>query len=162
MRIIGVDPSTTCTGVAVLDGPPPVIVTAERLRSRAGGQEPLAYLRRTVALCADLVEIINEHEPSRAVIEMPHGKAHGRMGRINMASLAIYGVACGALWYVLEAHVKKVRAASVGEIRMSKQQRQQVVMAVFPQYQPRADPGMDVSDALWLALRELERESEHG
>jgi len=155
MRILGVDPSTTCTGVGIVEMPVdrPVLLAGELLKPTQG----LPYYERVLSMVDDLVSIIREYRPDRAVIEMPHGKRHARRGAKNMASLAIYGTAPGALLAVLHLERVPTRAALVNEASqgMSKRKRQDRIRLLFPGYNPDLDRGMDLSDALFIAVTEL-------
>jgi hypothetical protein len=90
------------------------------------------------------------------VVEMPDGKRHRRMGKANMASLAIYGAAAGAIYGALLAKGIPVRAVFVNKSSrgMPKRERQRMVAATFPNYCAEKDKGMDLSDAAFLALCE--------
>lgn len=157
MRILGIDPSTTVTGVGIIEMPAdrPVLLTGELLKPASG----LPYHERVTSMADDLVSIIREYRPDRAIIEMPHGKRHARHGAKNMASLAIYGVAAGGLLVVLHLEHVPTRAALVNDASqgMTKRQRQERVRLLFPGYDPDLDKGMDLSDALFIAVTELMR-----
>jgi len=154
MQVIGIDPSSTCTGVAVVDGPPgaPVFVAGDLLRPSAS----LGYVERVTEMVSDVLALVAEFPPVMVVVEMPDGKRHGRMGKANMASLAIYGAAAGAIFGALLAKGVPVRAVFVNESSrgMPKRERQRIVAATFPNYRDDKDKGMDVSDAAFIALCE--------
>lgn len=159
MKILGLDPSSTCTGLAVVEGPSarPTLLTAERLTGKGTG--PLGYLYRVGQMADALMEAVAEFEPDRAVVEMPHGRRHRRMGKRNMASLAIYGAAAGWLYGLLVYRMLKpccVRAVSVADVHTTKAERQRLVMGMFPTYRREMDKGGDVADAVYLAWSELE------
>jgi len=156
MRVLGVDPSSTCTGVAIVEWPlkRPFLVAAERLTGKGTG--PLGYVRRVEQMADALADVIAEFAPDRAVVEMPHGRRHRRMGNTNMASLAIYGVAAGWLYGVVARRVAHVRPISVADLRTTKAERQKAVLGLFPSHRWDRDRGGDVADATFLALSELE------
>ena len=157
MRILGLDPSSKCTGVVVVDGPPdkPRLVTGERLTASAA----LPYIDRVIEMMRCLTTIIAAYQPSLVVIEMPGGKRNWGMKKVNMASLSIYGVAAGALWATCRNLHIPTKAVTVNAATRSlpKPKRQAQVRAVFKNYRAADDPGYDVSDAAYLALTELRR-----
>jgi len=161
MQVIGIDPSSTCTGVAVVDGPrgSPVFVAGDLLRPSAS----LGYVERVAVMVSDVLALVGEFPPERVVVEMPDGKRHRLRDKdgnvrenVNMASLAIYGVVAGAIFGALLAKGVPVRAVFVNESSrgMPKRERQRIVAATFPNYRAEKDRGMDVSDAAFLALCE--------
>jgi len=155
MRIMGVDPGSVVTGVAVIEGdglPPWRLLTAERLHP-----PNLPYCQRLAVLVEDLRAVVTEFKPAKAVIEMPHGKAHRRMGRVNLASLSIYGAAAGACYATLlgfpDLHVIPVGVNEAAR-GLTKRARQHIVQKAFASYDADRDTGFDVSDALFLAMGE--------
>lgn len=154
MLILGLDPSSTCTGAALVrkDNGEPVLVDGYLLKPAA----KLPYIERVQEMVQDVLNIVHEVEPDKVVIELPDGKRHGRMGKINMAALSIYGVAAGAIFGALIGRGVRVRAVGVNEStrNMPKKKRQQIVQATFRNYRPEKDKGMDLSDAAFIALCE--------
>ena len=129
-----------------------MLIAGDLLRPSAS----LGYVERVTVMVSDVLALVGEFPPERVVIEMPDGLRHGRMGKINMASLAIYGAAAGAIFGALLAKGVPVRAVFVNESSrgMPKRERQRIVAAAFPNYHAEKDRGMDVSDAAFLALCE--------
>jgi Holliday junction resolvasome RuvABC endonuclease subunit len=162
--ILSLDPSSTCTGWAVLK-PGEVYVASGRLlpvpvRGVPKGYEPY---QRIASMCQGLVDLLGHYQPGTIVIEFTSGKRAGRLGT-NVSGLAIYGAAVGAIWReavnwadhnascvkgVLEnewtgSRPKFSRGRTVGRVV--------IAAAMFRNYDPEADKGGDEADALMLGV----------
>ena len=150
MRLLAVDPSSTCTGWAVLDGARPRdYVDAGRIRLSGELTDRILSLRK------GLHDVIQRHKPRHVVIEIPNVKQHGRIpGRAQ--GQAIYGcavgVAAGLCFARLgAAHVSLV-SASEWTGRTSKAHRVDVMSRIYRAYHwgKRPQAHNDVADALAL------------
>ena len=90
--LLAVDPSSTCTGWALLDSDDALIAW--------GTIRPPARLDpwERIDLMADAIaDRIDLHQPDHAVIEAPSGKVAARTARYGGAGIAIYGEAVGVI-----------------------------------------------------------------
>ena len=148
MKILAIDPGSNTTGYAVID-------MALNLLD-AGLIRPdktrLDAWTRIEQISAEVGRLIREYEPSRVILEVPGGQSgHGKR---STHSLIIYGAAVGAAYGVALAMGVPIVTADTGEWTRgrSKEARQAEVIARFPKYQPKRDPGLDTSDAIALGL----------
>jgi hypothetical protein len=157
VRVISIDPGSRVTGVAVITGPFPraQLVDLSLLKAPASW----GYVQRVASMAGQLQKMLAEYPEAAVIIEMPDGKRHGRMGKINMAALSVYGVAAGVMLATCWGVGRQPRCGSVNETtrRLSKVQRQRLVQAAFPAYRPESDKGMDGSDAAFMGWHELQR-----
>ena len=152
MRIATVDPSSTLTGWALGDERGRLL-DGGLLSPKAAATAPL----RIDQMCDDLVELLDQLIPDVVVIEWTSGhvgKRHGGRG----AGLPTYGTAVGALgcdarrWCQrTERHFIRVDENDWTD-GVKKKNRQAVISAMFPQYDPSMDGGGDVSDAIGLMV----------
>ena len=158
--LLAVDPSSTRTGWAVL-------ALSGQLR-QAGILNPdkarVAAEFRVADMARDLRELLDEWQPVVVVIEHTSGKVglnrHGGAG----AGLAIYGFAIGALWQTAADWQRSLPAEAQARTMVKlitenewtrgipKEKRQAAVAAEFTAYDPSADPGGDIADAIGLGL----------
>lgn len=156
MRILGLDPSSTKTGYAVLErGAGTVrLIDAGCLKPERCKDDALT---RTMAMRLSLVELLQEHEPDRAVVEVPSGKVGGGQRRGASASaMAIYGVAVGVMLATcLERLGSRVLTVDEREWtgRVPKGTRARRLAAEFAAYRAvmSKDGGGDIADAIGLA-----------
>lgn len=166
MRILALDPSSSCVGWAVgdvtrdRDGRPQFAVLDA---GRLVGKKAHAYTDRCDQFARDLTALVaaaltrGPDLTLTALVEIPGGKVHtGRHGG-GGAGLSVYGFACGALWATLAAPPHGNRVTRVG-IRAeewtgghSKAKRALVAKRLWPPYAPERDPGGDIADAVALA-----------
>lgn len=159
MKILALDPSSTCTGYAVMDGPGGVL-DAGLLKGERSGDGSEA---RIEAMVGAVRELIGEHTPGVVVIEMPSGKVGSGQRKGASASLTIYGVAAGeirrAVKMTLPAELagpRESRVVSISERewtrRLSKKTRQAAIAGLFPGYAAGMglDGGGDMADAIGL------------
>ena len=159
MRVLGLDPSSTRTGYALLTG-----LAAADLAD-AGYLDPprrqAPALERIRALCDELPDLVRELAPDRIAIEIPSGHVGRGRHRGGGAGLSVYGFAAGAQWQVLR------RLCAEGAIELSapnenewsgstpKPRRMRQIAALYPTYAHalagRRDSGGDVGDAIGIA-----------
>lgn len=162
-RILGFDPSLTCTGAALMeDGK---LLEWWRIRPKGKGDA----VERAMEIADRLVAIIDDYGPqygdgSRAgntryvVIETPAFKQHGKIsGRAQ--GLASYGLAVGIIYgkiaTIFDQHpftkVSHVGADVWTKGCGSKDERKERAALAFPFYNRKKDSGGDVADAIWIA-----------
>lgn len=174
MKILGLDPSSKCTGYAVLNGlEPHDLVEAGRLKpSRAKAVVEhmpawqAAHYRENVranaygvlSMIPDLAGVIREHAPTRIIIEIPSGQAGSGMKKgAAPGSLGVMGMAQGAMYGWLLARFpallcpvdERYWTRAVGHTK--KEDRQYKADTMYSGYDAAQDPGADASDAIWLA-----------
>lgn len=153
MRIFAIDPGSRVTGVGVIDVDERgkmTLVTAERLTAPA----KMKYPERVDHLVEMLVRLWEAYQPKLVAIEIPDRAFAGRRG----GGLAAYGYAVGRMEQAMRecdvfcaAVVERVPVSQASQ-RLPKERRQERVKAAFPRYEAKRDPGLDVSDALFMAL----------
>lgn len=175
MRILSLDPSSTCTGWAVLDDLSaaglidgglikpgsskyidPGAPEADRPDLAAWYATPeLRSSRRMIATLNDIGPLLGEYQPDRVVVEVPSGKAGSGSKRGAKGSLTTYGMAAGAVWaYCLSRLPGKVAAVNermwtIGQ--KNKQGRAYRHECLYPgKYRSELDKGLDLSDAIGL------------
>lgn len=159
-RVLAIDPSSTCTGWAVLDG------LAARQLVQGGLITPdrkAPAPRRIEQILGDLDPLITEFHPDRMVVEVPSGKAGTGSRQGAKSSLTIYGMAAGAVWgWCLGRFPGRVidvneRAWTAGA--GSKQERALGVAALYRhQYKIDSDPKLDLADAIGLGRWYLQQD----
>lgn len=177
MKLLALDPSSSCTGYAVLVGlEPSALIDAGQCRPSLSKtalgdlpawrrahlwQDELTHVRKIRSICRDVADLIQEHEPESIVVEIASGKfgsgaKHGARG-----SLTTYGMAA---WAVLAASERLRPDATVevterqwiggrgpGRIPSKKEHRQVLVQKLYPgRYDPTLDADADVADAIML------------
>lgn len=160
VKIIALDPSSTCVGYAVLTGlQPSDLVDGGLITAKPASLPPVARLRQ---FAADLELLLREHADAGLVaIEIPSGHVNHGRNRGSGAGLTVYGMAVG---YVL-AHVEAAMVACMGKETIlctaketdwtgsqRKTTRATLIAATYRgRYDRRSDPGLDVADAIGLA-----------
>lgn len=158
MILLALDPSSTCTGYAILRG----LAAADLLE--AGLLKPERTKARSwlriAAMTRDVRELIEQHGVTHAVVEYPAAKVHRRAK--GHAGLAVYGVAPGAMLNELGHRLGAERVLDVtpagwmGDSPLKKPARAMVMAGLYPKsygqaYAAGDDPGHDTSDAIALA-----------
>ena len=166
MRLVGLDPSSTLTGYAVMDGPDRLI-DAGLLKPKC--QKDPAILR-IITMASDLRELLKETKPDVVAVEITSGKvADKKRARSMGAGLAVYGMAVGMMYdtaySLLGFDMKAVIPVqeNIWTRGVPKQERLALMMKLFPQYTIDQDPGGDMGDAInigvwtyeWLEAQEL-------
>lgn len=156
MKLLSLDPSSSCTGYAVFDATE--LVDAGKLLPNRAKDVPND---RIDAIVAELVKLVTEHRPDVIVMEDTSGKVSKRHGSGGGAGLAIYGKAVGEIRRAMKITGIPVDCVLENEWTRgtSKGNRQMWCAAKYSrQYDPNADPGGDVSDAICLGDWWLEKQ----
>lgn len=168
MIVLGLDPSSTRTGYAVMSAADDLI-DAGYFRPRRSRDKALY---RIDAMVADLAEVLVHYRPDLVVIEIPSGRPGAGIKAGAKAQLAIYGMAVGemrrfAIEYMctrgddlppLVSRFAAQRVLCVDERRWTggrpKALRQQQVAMLFPGYAAviSKDSGCDAGDAVGVVL----------
>lgn len=169
--ILAFDPSSTCTGYAVLTGlARNQLIGAGRFFSEYKKNElpilppwlsthlmqpELKAAWRVAAMVRDAVDIIHEYKPQRIVVEIPSGRAGKGSKNGAKSSLSVYGMGAGAIWTAANLAAPGI-VAPVTELqwtpsRGDKYTAQIGIAALYPNYDPQKDKGADTSDAIGLA-----------
>lgn len=152
MSYLGIDPSLTCTGWAVMG--------SEDGIDQAGLLKPpakLSALERSCWLADELFSLLRELDPHGAVIEMP-GRSVGARHRGGGSGLTSYGVAAGMIYQTLRSLFIAGRVIAVEPNTWTggvpKRARQQRLAMVYPEYarQINKDKGGDIADAVGVLL----------
>jgi len=167
MKILALDPSSTCTGYAVLLEER--IIEAGRIRGKSRSDTVIA---RVLAMRGELMEILHEHDPWAVVIELPLEKQWTRHPE-RKSGMAVWAGAAWALWAF--AHEWALERACLNDaLRIergaapdnpaiypipntwtagrSKEDRKASVAILWPAYLTARDPGGDIADAICLGL----------
>jgi Holliday junction resolvasome RuvABC endonuclease subunit len=154
--LLTVDPSSTCTGYAVM-GNAANIVDAGLLRA---GSDKAPAVERIYCMRGELRNLIRQYQPACVLIEVTSGHTAGRIHR-RTAGLAVYGMAVGALLDTAWAEARCVEYVeeNAWTAGVPKEKRQARIAAIFPEYAQakQRDVGADVADAIGLALWWYER-----
>lgn len=184
MRLLALDPSSSCTGYAVLEGLLPAdLVEGGLLKPSASkrvvgcsveagnaalsswmSRGELGAYRRVVETLEDVRGLVARVEPELVVVEVPSGKVGTGARRGAKGSLTTYGMAAGAVWSVCRELLptvpvtERVWTADAG----SKAKRAALALSVYGRrYDAGQDPGGDTADAIglgrWYWRRSLER-----
>ena len=168
--ILSLDPSSTCTGWAVLATGEQYLASG-RLLPKIVKIEPkgLAPYYRIDAMCLELRKLLEEYRPCEVVMEWTSGKRAGRLGQ-NVSHLAIYGVAVGAIWREAVNWTgywtdRGIPCAVTSYLENDwtrgkpKDHRIQLARMMFTRdYDPSKDAGGDEADALMLNVHHQREE----
>ena len=153
MDVLGVDPSTSCTGYCLMNGRRQILDAG---RFRANDRWP--GWRRALSMADDMAALIDEIGPGRVIVEIPNHHAHGGGENSKGFGLGTYGVAVGAvldvLWRSPLRDVTYPVKPSEWAGRVTKVERSRRIAMLYPSYMTQAhhDSGLDVADAIGLAL----------
>lgn len=155
MILLSIDPSSTCTGYAVLSRPEgrddAVLIDAGRLTP----EKPRAKAAdRIASMVAQVGDLIREHRPTHAAVELPSAHVHRGKRAGGGAGLAIYGMAVGAVWQGVWGLVAWVVLVDPNTWtgRVNKTTRARRIEALGIGYRMDQDPGLDGADAIGLGL----------
>lgn len=147
-KILSIDPSSSTCGYAVFAAGGKLIDAGLAKPHRATDVPNT----RIDAMIADLIAVVDEHQPDVIVIEDTSGRVYKRHGAGGGRGLAIYGKAIGevrrAMIHTGRRVVMVLEDAWTGKAEKSKRLRW--VAAAYPQYKPADDPGGDMGDAIGL------------
>lgn len=166
MRLLALDPSSTCVGWAVFERGE--LAGAGILRPDRGDHGALCRIRRLVERVAELV---STHQPARVLLEIPSGHA-GRGSRAGATGqLAIYGMAVGAIWCDL-VHAAPCEVVGGCEVLtctetawtrgLPKRRRAERLRLEHPGLDWDADRGLDMADAIGMGQWYLDGEPYRG
>lgn len=155
--ILAVDPSSKRTGYALMIGRKIVAAGVLIPKSRDSAVE------RIRAQCLDLYELIAEHGPGVAVIEITSGRPGTGLARGAGARLGVYGMAVGAMMCALWQHMAPDAVVTVDEqvwtLGHPKAMRRSRIARQYPRYaravfggKKEKDRGGDMSDAIGIGL----------
>jgi Holliday junction resolvasome RuvABC endonuclease subunit len=153
MRILGIDPSSTICGLAVIDTPYEIVAVEhwERNKTRSHPQGMADYFHF-------LAIFIYTHKPQMAVIEMSAFSAGSKGNFLASQAVAFYqavSAVCCKLngLMVVETRVTSARKAALGNGAMSKNEVWKMMTERHPHlFAPKVRGGLDECDALVLAL----------
>jgi len=154
MMILGLDPSSTRTGYALMSSPT-WIVEAGYLRPHRT-KDPA--LMRVSHMRESLVDILGQYGPAIACVEVPSGKvASGQRRGASASAMAMYGMAVGVFLATCLEHLRgEVVTPNEREWTrgVPKIKRNRLIAAQFPVYREQfsKDSGGDIGDAIGLAL----------
>jgi hypothetical protein len=163
--VLGLDPSSTICGYAAM-GSRREVVSVGWLKP--GCRDDNSF-ERDMAMCDDLVTLLEELRPTTILIEWPKGKVHEGRHHGRGAGLAVYGTGVGAIARQAVVWARSGGGCDVVPILdtvwtrgIPKVERQRAIACEVPEYAPHMgeDPGGDMSDAIglclwWLAERSL-------
>jgi Holliday junction resolvasome RuvABC endonuclease subunit len=149
MRIIGVDPSSTVCGIAVVDTPRTVVAVDHWERDRNS-----SHPERLVSYYNWLQARLLTHQPDMAVVEMLGVERNAIATRKISYYQGVSALTCklsGLM--VIEARVSTVRKIVLGNGNMSKDEAWSTMRAMHPNlFSAKNAGGADEMDALVLAL----------
>lgn len=159
MKLLAIDPSSTCCGYAVATGAAPsCLIDAGRVTPKAG--KPAH--ERAWQMAKELVALVRLHDPDHILIETPaitvRGPKQSRSGQ------ARYGMAVGIIYSFIKLHSTRPQLVHVTDAdewtrRVPKQRRQASIASEYKKYDIQKDKGGDVSDAIgmtqWWFVKQL-------
>ena len=160
-KILGLDPSSTVTGYAVM-GDDYTLFDAGRFVP--GKNDPVEV--RTDAMCDDLAELLEDVVPDVIVLEWTSGKTAGRLQNRRMSGLQFYGIGLGEvrreiIHWLRSRPTDRHRLVLVPENEWTKgkgkDERAAIIARLYRQYDFTADVGHDMADAIGVARYWLER-----
>ena len=160
MKYLALDPSSSCIGWALMDsGRRGKITDADRILAPRKGN----YLYRVDWLIEQLkLLMVTRLNPGpswrwvdRVIIEIPSGRTHGRH-RGRGEGLSVYGFAVGAIREACIAGSACGEVFSLTEAEWKSGQPKEKAIRVatkhYPEYAGMVDPGVDIADAIALAV----------
>lgn len=145
---LAVDPSSTCTGWAVLE--------LDGTVSSHGTIRPprrAAVEARVDAMVDGVLDLLARYDPDTIVVEVPSGKVARRMAG-HAAGLTLYGYAVGRVVQACRMAAPDAELVQVDEGTWTRGRRKAaraaVVAATVEEYRADDDRGMDAADAIGL------------
>lgn len=163
VKILGIDPSSTRTGWAVLDATGQLL-DAGYITGRSNATAP----DRVICMVDGVVELLKKHIPqglTQIVVELPGARVHrNNAGHGN--GLPVYGMAAGAVWMACRLIAHRLSHEGLPDVvvesaietewtrRIPKPVRRRQIAALYPVYRcvEARDGGGDISDAIGLCL----------
>lgn len=156
MKIIGIDPSSSICGIAIVDSPDTIVKVEHWKRDKArshpqGMQDYFDWLGTRLVFT----------KPHMAVIEMgAYGNAGpGSKGNFQVAQTVAFYQAVSVLackingLVVIESRASSARKATLGNGRLSKDETWETMRKRYPDlFSAKTSGGLDECDALVLAL----------
>lgn len=172
MIFLSLDPSSTCTGYAVLERADKGLRMIEAGKLR--GKSATSATARVLAMRKELLALLAEVEPEAVIVEMPIEKQYTRT-KGKRSSMAVWAGAAWALWvtavgWAEETNAENISYADGGGLGddltrivypisntawtkgTDKELRKAQVKVVCPSYDPADDEGGDVADAVALGM----------
>jgi len=156
MKILALDPSSTCVGYALLARDKSLLAggVIKPDKASASSYERICSLRR------DLRTLLDELNPDTILVEWTKGKVGHRRHLGQGAGLAVYGAGVGAIaaeadnWSQQRQPLVPVIAVLENDWTrgVPKEVRQKVIEQKYPQYKSGMDLGGDIADAIGLAV----------
>lgn len=166
MKILGIDPSSTRTGWAVLDETGK-LTDAGYITGRTHSPAP----DRVIEMVSGVGQVITSAVPgglAQIVVELPGARVH-RNNAGHGHGLPVYGLAAGAVWMACHLIANRLANAELTNItveyaietewtrRIPKSRRRREIAALHREYRviETRDGGGDISDAIGLCLWRL-------
>jgi crossover junction endodeoxyribonuclease RuvC len=147
VRVMGIDPGSSATGYAVLEGRGSRVraVAHGVIRARSGG----SLAERLRVIHDGLVEVVREHAPDEVAIEEVFTAANVRSALVLGQARGAALLAVDAVPGVFEYSARAVKKAIVGYGQADKVQ---IVRMVTTLLGLKKEPSQDAADALAIAL----------
>lgn len=146
--IIGVDPSSSATGYAVINPKTGKLVEGGVVRK----SRKLTGLRAIRAIIAELIPHLRKLAPSPVLVavEIPTGRVYAKRHKGGGRGLAIYGMAAGMVLFALEAWVGEACVRAVTAEEWTDRGPEKRRPAIKAAYRVATDDG-DTLDAVGIA-----------
>lgn len=158
--IFSLDPGSIRTGWALMKPPEQLVRAGLLLPDKQTAPSEF----RIAAMCRSLWTLLNYWQPKTILIEWTSGKVGKRHGSGGGAGLAVHGAATGAIWREVVAWLRRqppenqintevlLIKENIWTRGVSKKERTAAVAAMFPEYNPADDPGLDIADAIGINI----------
>lgn len=150
--LLALDPSSTRTGWAVLDGGEVVEAGALSVPSKKGEPAAERCIRMMRAVQGLLLEWVGVDS---CVIEIPSGKVNHARNQGGGSGLSVYGFAVGMIYAaVVEADGVSSAAYTAEQWTrgITKEKRKRIAARYYPAYLGMKDAGGDIADAISLGV----------
>lgn len=150
--LLSLDPSSSRTGYAIYRDPEPSgLIESGAIIAETSDRTPLD---RVVTMGSALQQLISDHNPTAAVIEIPSShvsaRHHGRGAGLATYGFAVGWLGCMAALLIKSSSITWVDNSWTGS--ESAKRRAARISLLFPHYEARRDRGGDECDALALGL----------
>jgi len=157
--ILGLDPSSTVIGYAFKQankvGPEGLVEAGLIKPDTKQLGEPESFWR-IIDMCKLIESLLLEYIPRTILVEWTKGKVGKRRHHGNGAGLAVYGCGVGGIGMYVYKYSFDLKARFVPILEndwtrgVPKKNRQAAIASEYQQYDPAADPGGDIADAIGL------------